>query len=1036
MNSLWRTALRACRSGVLVTSGLLAAAIGPLLLSAAEPGSEKRVDFNREIRPILSKSCFACHGPDAEHRKAGLRLDQRDVATRKLESDAVAITPGNLDSSEVYRRITSTEEAELMPPREAGPRLNAEQVSLISRWIRQGAKYSEHWSLVKPERHSFPVTRQKDWAKNGIDHFVLARLEHAGLAPSLPADRYVLIRRLSLDLRGLPPTPEEVRLFVNDASPNAYLRLVDRLLADPAFGERWARPWLDLARYADSRGYGSDPLREIWKYRDWVIDAFNRNLPYDQFTIEQLAGDLLPQPSIEQRVATAFHRNTLTNTEGGTDDEEYRVIAVKDRVDTTFQVWMGLTMGCAKCHNHKFDPITTAEYYSAFAVFNQTADNDQPDESPTLAVPTAEMKASAERIETELARLKQKLAADSPALSAEQERWEAELRGAVPWRILEVGETHSEGGVQFQRLLDGSLRSEGAFPEHDTYTVVLNTDATPISALRLEVLLDATFSLNGPGRGPEGEFILSHFSAALRKPDGTESPLLLSAAAADFAHRDYPVEQVLQPRDPPKKRGGWGVMEKSKRPHAAVFEIAAPLTPHAGEQIVLHLEQKSRRIQRLLGRFRISVTGAPQALLRQPVPADILSIIDKGTLSRSADQSQKVSQYFRGVAPSLKPVRDEIARLEKSRPRFPTVPVMQELAAQKHRRSHIHIKGNFLSPGEEVRPSLPSGMHSPPSGSPDRMALARWIVDPRNPLTARVAVNRFWSQLFGAGIVETEEDFGSQGELPSHPDLLDWLAVEFMTPANSADRAWDIQRLLKLIVSSATYQQSSLVSPVALQKDPRNRLYSRGPRFRLEAELVRDQALSLAGLLSKKMHGPSIFPPQPEGLWQAAFNGSDRSWVTSSGEDKYRRGIYVFWRRTIPYPSMTTFDAPSRETCSIRRIRTNTPLQAFVTLNDPVFVEAAQALARRIVREGGMTAEQRARFGLKLCLVRPPHDFEVQSVLKLLKTEEEHYRGHAREAKELIGALEFPANSSLPEMAGWTVVSNVLLNLDGVLSKN
>ena len=735
-------------------------------------------------------------------------------------------------------------------------------------------------------------------------------------------------------------------------------------------------------------------------------------------------------------MATAFHRNTLTNTEGGTDDEEYRIIAVKDRVDTTFQVWMGLTMGCAKCHNHKFDPLTTAEYYQSFAIFNQSADHDLGDEFPTLKVPSAEMQAQADQIEKELANLKQRLAADSPALAAEQTTWESTIRSKPDWRIPAVVNAQSEGGASLRTLVDGSVRSEGAFPEFDVYTLSLMPDALPISAIRLEVLLDSTFSLNGPGRGPEGEFVLSQITAAIRDVHGKEKPLPLTAAAADFAHRDYPVDQVLAPKDPPKTRGGWGVMEKSKRPHAAVFALAAPVTLEAGEQLVLHLEQKGRRIQRLLGRFRISVTSANHAVQRQPVPEDILKLIDAGTTSRTAAQAKQITEYYRTAAPLLKPVRDEIARLEKSRPKFPTVPVMVELPVEKQRRSHIHIKGNFLSLGEEVHAGLPGALHQLPAGKLDRLALARWLVDPQNPLTARVAVNRYWAQLFGTGIVETEEDFGSQGELPSHPELLDWLAVEFESPSNPADRAWDMKRLLKLIVSSATYQQTSQVSPASLQKDPRNRLFSRGPRFRLEAELVRDQALALAGLLSRKMHGPSVFPPQPEGLWQAAFNGSDRSWVTSSGEDKYRRGIYVFWRRSVPYPSMTTFDAPSRETCSIRRIRTNTPLQAFVTLNDPVYVEAAQHLARRILREGGSTAEQRARFGLEICLARPPQAAQVQSVLKLFKAEEEHYRGHEREAKELAGSGEVPTKVTLPELASWTVVSNVLLNLDGVLSKN
>ncbi len=566
--------------------------------------------------------------------------------------------------------------------------------------------------------------------------------------------------------------------------------------------------WLDLARYADSAGYGSDPLRpNIWRYRDWVIDAFNRNLPYDRFTTEQLAGDLLPHPTQEQRIATAFHRNTMTNTEGGTDDEEFRVAAVKDRVDTTLQVWMGLTIGCAKCHSHKYDPITQADYYRFFAFFNQTADNDQPDERPTLTVPTPQQQEQNRRISTRIAELKKQL------------------------------------------------------------------------------------------------------------------------------------------REP----------------------------------------------------ARVAVA----ALRRTPIPVESLAILG------------------------------HIARLEKSRPSVPKVPIMVELPADKRRTTHLMVKGNFLNPGEKVEAGVPAAFPPlPKDAMPNRLGVAKWLLHPDNPLTARVVVNRYWAQLFGTGLVETEEDFGTQGEMPSHPELLDWLATKYVRIG------WDTKAFLKLLVTSATYRQSSKVTPDVLAKDPRNRLLSRGPRFRLEAEMVRDQALALGGLLSRKMHGPSVYPPQPPGLWQAAFNG-ERTWATSKGEDRYRRGLYTFWRRTVPYPSMATFDATSRETCTVRRIRTNTPLQAFVTLNDPVYVEAAQALARRIVKEGGSTIEERACFGLKLCLCRPPQPEQVKQVMALFESEREHYRKDAKAAlamaTEPLGPL--PAGMDAAELAAWTVVANVLLNLDAVLMK-
>jgi hypothetical protein len=780
---------------------------GLLAMPSRAPAAETPIDYNRDVRPILSKNCFACHGQDDGHRAVKLRLDRRETALLPRKRGA-AIVPGKPEKSLLFQRVSAEDEDERMPPMQTGNALTQAQIATLKRWIAQGAPYAEHWAFIKPKRPPLPAVKDRAWPRSGLDYFILARLENEGLKPAAEADRYTLLRRVSLDLRGLPPTQAEVETFIKDTSPDTYEKAVDRCLKDAAYGERWARMWLDLARYADSAGYGSDPLRpHIWRYRDWVIDAFNRNLPYNRFTTEQLAGDLQPSPTLEQRIATAFHRNTMTNTEGGTDDEEFRVAAVKDRIDTTLQVWMGLTMGCAKCHSHKYDPITQKEYYRFFAFFNQTADNDQPDESPTVPAPSAAEQEKIRRIDARIAELKKQLA------------------------------------------------------------------APPLVAVR--------------------------------------------------------------------------------------------------------------------------------ALRRTPIPVESLTLLA------------------------------EIGRVEKTRPAVPKVPVMVELPAKQRRKTHLMVKGNFLSPGEQVEPGVPAAFHPLPKDvPPDRLGVAKWLFSPDNPLTARVAVNRFWAQLFGTGLVETEEDFGTQGEVPSHPQLLDWLATEYVR------LDWDTKALLKMLVTSATYRQASRVTPEALVKDPRNRLLSRGPRFRLEAEIVRDQALALSGLLSRKMHGPSVYPPQPPGLWQAAFNG-ERTWATSKGEDRYRRGLYTFWRRTVPYPSMATFDATSRETCTVRRIRTNTPLQAFVTLNDPVYVECAQALARRILKEGGSNAEERARFALSLCLCRPPRSEQVRQVMKLFESEREHYRKDAKAATAMatdpLGPL--PQGLDAAEAAAWTVVANVLLNLDAVLMK-
>lgn len=1149
---------------------------------AQEQPDRRPVDFNREVRAILSKNCYACHGPDAEHRKAGLRLDVRDQALQKLESGGRAIVPEKPGDSELYVRITADDPEERMPPKKSGRELSAAEVALLKRWIEEGASYAEHWSFVKPVRPAVPAVRNSRWPRNAIDDFVLSRLEQQGLAPAPEADRYTLIRRLSLDLRGLPPTPREVDAFVNDRSPDAYEQLVDRLLADPAFGERWARMWLDLARYADSKGLGSDPLRTIWRYRDWVIDAFNANLPFDRFTTEQIAGDLLPGATLEQRIATAFHRNTMTNTEGGTDDEEFRVAAVKDRVDTTMQVWMGMTLGCAKCHNHKFDPFTQNEYYQFFAIFNQTTDNDQPDESPVLPAPTPQIKAQHAEIDARVAELKRQLDTPTPQLAAQQTDWESQLHVDLKWTVLVPAEVTSETGATFKTLEDGSILAEGPAAANDAYTVAARTDLKGFTAFRVEALPDASLPQGGSGRAPDGNFVLSRFGVAIadaQRPEaaavgrfvrvelpgdgkmlslaevqvfqgndnlaragkavqsstdyggaaeraidgntngdyfaanstthtrqekdpwwevdlGSDRPIErialwnrtdgavgarlanfkvlvldkdrkavwqrevaappapstdlapssrlaapLSRAAADYAQPDFPAANALTQKDVSKS--GWAVGPQQKQPHAAYFIAAAPVGDFAQSLLTIRLEHRYKMPQFALGRFRLSASTSPDVLRRVSVPPDILTIVDAPAQTRTPEQQSKLAAYYRSIAPSLAPVRDALAQLEKTRPPIPTVPVMVELPAEKRRTTHVMVKGNFLAPGPVVEPAVPSKFHPLAQGATaDRLGLARWLVDRDNPLTARVMVNRFWGQIFGTGLVETEEDFGTQGELPTHPRLLDWLAVEFMEPGdslprrNDGDGAWDMKRLLKLLVTSAAYRQSSQVSPAALAKDPHNRLMSRGPRYRLEAEMVRDQALALSGLLSHKSHGPSVYPPQPPGLWQAAFNG-ERTWNTSSGEDKYRRGLYTFWRRTVPYPSMVAFDAPSRELCTVRRIRTNTPLQAFVTLNDPVYVEAAQALARRIVVEGGATAGERARFALKLCLVRPPRDEQVHELTELYEEELAHYRQDVKSAEQLatdpLGPL--PKGMDPAELAAWTVIANVLLNLDGVLTK-
>jgi hypothetical protein len=1151
------------RRGVTVWP-MLCLAVG---ISRAHGQSADPVDFSSQIRPILSSRCFACHGPDEGSRKAKLRLDLRDEAIKERKGGR-PIVPGDSAHSELFHRISTQDPDDLMPPAEAGQPLKETEIALFKRWIDEGAAYTPHWAFAKPARPPVPAVKKAEWPLNPADHFILQKLEKSGLGPASRADRYALIRRLSLDLTGLPPTPAEIETFASDKRPDAYERLADQLLTSPAYGERWARVWLDLARYADSAGYGSDPLRlNIWPWRNWVIDALNRNLPFDQFTIEQIAGDLLPNPTQEQLIATAFNRNTMTNTEGGTDDEEFRVAAVKDRANTTAQIWMGLTLGCAQCHTHKYDPITQKEYYQFYAFFNQTEDNDQPDEKPTLPLPTSAERQKTEKLKGQIADLERERNQVTPAFQADFTAWESVQMKGIPWTQLAPVQVKSAAGSLLVALPDNSVLAGGALPETDTYTVRVQHGLTNATAFRLEVLPDISLPNNGAGRAVDsGKFVLNEFQVAVRSPKteaprarfvrvelpgsrrvlslaeiqiftsvenaapkgkasqsstskeavatraidgrtdgeleagsitlteaeenpwwevdlGAETPLeeivvwnridrglgtrltdfkivaldgerkkvwdksvgsapnpvvnfrvpeektlKLQNASATFSEKDLDVAKAIDGNT--EGKSGWSIGGRTGAIYAASFEFKDAALGEPGSTLIFSLVQRYGT-NHTLGRFRISATTQPLPI--RETPETIKQILSVASAERTEEQKKDLLNYFRAFAPALARVNEQLAALRKDLDGVKPValPVLREVAQDKRRKTRFLNKGNFLDPGDDVQPTVLAAFHQMSEKAPtNRLGLAQWLVSRENPLTARVAVNRLWARLFGVGIVETEEDFGTQGRLPSHPQLLDWLAVEFM------DSNWDMKAMLKLMVMSATYQQSSRLTPELLQSDPLNRLYSRGPRLRLDAETLRDQALALSGLVSRKIGGPSVYPMQPEGLWRAAFNG-ERTWATSKGEDRYRRGLYTFWRRTVPYPSMATFDAPSRETCTVRRIHTNTPLQAFVTMNDPVYVEASQALGRRIAREGGSTVADRIRYALLLCLARPPSGDEVRVLADHYEKELAHYRQHEGEAKKLatepLGPLPEGANAA--EAAAWTSVANVLLNLDGVLTK-
>lgn len=1146
------------------------AAAAPAAATAGTP-----VDYVKDVQPILQARCYECHGP--EKQKGGFRADSKTHAFQGGDSGEKPIVPGDTEHSHLLKLVRGDDPDEFMPPK--GERLTAEQIDILTRWIQQGATWPDaaaaavvkpsHWAFTKPVKHEPPARNEANVARNPIDHFILAALDKQGLKPSLEADKHTLVRRAALDLTGLPPTPAEVDAFVNDPAPDAYEKMIDRLLASPHFGERWARVWMDIARYADSSGYGSDPLRHTaWPYRDWVIKAFNRNLPFDQFTVDQLAGDLLPTPTEDQIIATGFHRNTMTNTEGGTDDEEWRVAAVKDRTNVTVQAWMGLTMGCTECHTHKYDPITQREYYSFFSFFNQTEDNDQPSEAPTVAVATPEQQQKLAQINAEIAKLQAQM--DDPAtLGVKQAEWESTVRDHnAGWTVLDPTSLASTAGATLTKQLDGSILASGASASTDTYTFSAAPQLKGITAFRVEALPDSSLGAQGPGRSGHGNFVLNDFRVGLqpagqspgkaagrfvrleltgnarlihiaefqafagaenvatqgeasqsstgydapakrgidgntdgtftnnsvthtneeanpwwevdlkqvreltklvlwprtdsglfarhdglrvsvldadRKPvwttvvdkgpeksleivPGGPSAVPLSGASATFAQSTFePAEAIDADMT---QDSGWAIAPQFGKANAAVFETASDLTVEGGASLTITLAQNYP--DHALGRFRISATTRPRPV--RALPANIADAIALAPEQRSDAQKAEVAAHFKSVAPHLAATRDSIAQLQKqlAEVKPAQAAVMRELPQQQRRQTNLLIKGNFLVKGDPVEPAVPAALHAWPAGAPmNRLGVAMWIVDKDNPLTARVAVNRFWASLFGAGIVLTQEDFGVMGQPPTHPELLDWLAVTFQH-----DLKWDVKAVLKLMMTSATYRQSSKLTPELLEKDATNKYLARAPRLRLEAEAVRDQALALSGLLSRKMHGPSVYPPQPDGLWQAAFNG-ERTYPTSTGEDKYRRGLYTFWRRTTPYPSMAAFDAPSREQCTVRRIHTSTPIQAFVTLNDPVYVEAAQALARRIVAEGGATAGERATFALKLCLARPASPEQVKQVVSLYQSEAAHYKADAAAAQMMatdpLGPL--PAGADAAELAAWTVVSNVLLNLDGVLTK-
>ncbi len=1002
------------------------------------------IDFGRDVAPILQQRCLRCHGPRLQQN--GLRLDVPEGAFKGGRSGP-AVVPGAPERSPLYRRITARDENERMPRN--GPPLSAAEIATIRRWIEEGAIWppgytiewnpaAEHWAYRPIAKPRVRLPRRSTRARSPIDAFVLERLAEANMELSQPAPQPVLLRRVFLDLIGIPPSPEFAAEYLADRRPDKFDRLVDRLLASPAFGEKWARSWLDAARYADSNGYQADQYREVWPYRDWVIRAINQDMPFDQFTIEQLAGDLLPSATIDQRVATGFSRLTTCNVEAGVDPEENRVEQVVDRVNTVATVWLGTTLECAQCHDHKYDPFSMRDYYSLFAFFNNTPLEVEGDGvtynfvGPKMELPLPPE--VARQRATLLKRLKQlrgKLD-DSVATAIDKLRQAVTTRADPPWTILRPVEFSSASGVDAKLLDDGSVLVLGEPADTDTYRVRFELQAGLVGAIRLEALTHPGLPGMGPGlhSSERPNFVLNEIRVWLLVHD-ERIELPLAAASADYAAPNYGPAKAIDGNG----RTGWAIHPQFAKDHWIELRLGRPYPAQEGAILECELVQ-THGGGRLLGRFR--VLAAPAAPVR--VPKAIENALRKEPDQRSKQEQKQLREYAVQKDPELAELAREIEELEKevTKLRPPTTLVMVELP--KPRTTHILIRGDYRTPGDVVKPDVPAILPPMKAEYPrNRLGLAFWLVDARNPLVARVTVNRWWTELFGRGIVPTPGDFGTQGEPPSHPRLLDWLASELRR------HGWSRKRLLRTIVTSAVYGQDSKITPEHLRRDPQNRLLSRAPRYRLPAETIRDQALEVSGLLTRVMGGPPVYPPQPEGIWRHVGRNAPM-YKTSVGRDRFRRGIYVIWRRSAPYPSFVNFDAPDRTSCVVQRPLSNTPLQALTLMNDQQYAEFALGLALRAVQAvPEHRDEARIEYAFRCCLVRSPSATEKYVLLELLREERNRLRAQPIDAFQRLEPLlpfVWPGRDASDltedeavELASLWAVGNVLLNLDETINR-
>jgi hypothetical protein len=1055
-------------------------------VSCALGAPQAAIQFNRDIRPILSEHCYACHGPDERKRLSKLRLDVETSAKGDLGGH-FAIVPGDPAASELIRRVTSGDTARRMPLAASGAeKLSSREIELLTRWIEQGAQWQKHWSFIPPVRSELPEVSDAKWPRNPIDYFVQARLDAEGLKPAPEADKRTLIRRVSFDLTGLPPTPSEVEAFLGDNSPGAYETVVDRLLTSPHYGERMAARWLDAARYADTNGYQTDAERSMWRWRDWVIDAFNRNMPYDRFTIEQIAGDLLPNATRDQVVATGFNRNHRGNGEGGIIPEEYAVEYVVDRVDTTATVFLGLTLGCARCHNHKFDPFTQAEYYRMFAYFNRVPERGNAfkygNSPPTIAAPTPEQEARLKGLESRLTAAEQRAAALEPQVAEGQRVWETSLAGKpdMDWAPSRAVAVHLGLGGS----LNGEITPDPPRAEKYLYLMENGPVQQAVSFTGQAQWKEGAAKYSAGPSGQAAEFggasyidagNVANFgfydaftlaawinpsspsgailSRAIDEPEGKGFALFLKDGhlAANLLQRwlddgvrieseeSVPLNRwshVALTYDGSRLAGGIRLYLDGRPLKVRVlldymnqpFDVKQPLRIGAGLGPANRFRGRIAEVRV----YRSALTEEQAAMLSLPLSVSRLAQLAPSR--RTPVQAAKLRESFLDqYAPdTLRSAYKDVLDLREQRDRMidnlPTVMVMQD--SPSPRETHILLRGAYDRPGDRVDPGIPSALPPLPASAPqNRLGLAKWLADSSNPLTARVAVNRFWQNLFGIGLVKTAEDFGSQGDWPSHPELLDWLATEFVRSG------WDMKAIQKAIVMSATYRQSSKVTPELLQKDPENRLLARGPRVRLPAGMLRDQALAISGLLVDKVGGPSVKPYQPAGLWKELSGGDD--YRPDTGEGLHRRSLYTYWKRTAPPPMMMNFDAAGRETCVVRELRTNTPLQALNLMNDVTYLEAARKMAERMMREGGPTPASRIAYGFELATARKPGERESQILAESLNFYRDQFQGDPSAATRYLTQGAAPRDEKLDarDLAAYTAIASLILNLDAAVTK-